>query len=433
MKQPHRHLLFVAVGLILGLIVTACGEVDQTNSRTTTLSSNYIGLNGLTLLNEDMGNCPADETDLPGQGFRAKGSTGGLAVVATPYPNMPDPSTYGSAWQVSDTFPSTPGFSALGQEDIAILVVDNFSGVYQLGEDVFELAALDSNIYLELVQTNQISHGATVFTHLAELLLGVGATLTGFDSSQGTVSFDWNGQNLLLQAVDTQDENTNFIAAELYDSINDRVSDGFKRVAVNMSFVMLPCSVKVDYNDFNNNEVATVAFEDYIEAVANLNGLPYEEMRDILTKPLPNDLLHELVQDPASSFGLDHLAYVASSGNYAFDFDMAPARWSEVIGVSSSDFVSNAPSDVASGFSNDGEVMITGAWFHLTDYAGYNEHGGDAFQVLYAGTSYAAPAITAYMALNLSRTIPTCDTADLAYGSPGNLPLNQAITNHCLP
>ena len=423
--------LFWAVSALL--IFTACGEVNQTDSRTTTLSSNYIGVNGETLIHEDIGNCPVDETDLPGQGYRAAGSTGGLAVVATPYPNMPDPSTYGLAWQVSETFLSTPGFNALGQENIAILVVDNFSGVYQLGSDVFGLTELDNNIYLDLVQNEQISHGATVFTHLAESLLGAGAIVNGIDSSQGIAEFDWNGQSILLQAVDTQGENTDFIATELANAIDDKVSEGFERVAVNMSFVMIPCSVKVDYNAFDNNEIASTPFEDYIEAVADVNGTSYEEMRDILTTPLPNDLLHELVQVPASSFGLSHLAYVASSGNYAFEFDMAPARWSEVVGVSSSDFEDNAPSSQASNFSNAGEVMITGAWFHLTDYAGYNEHGGDAMQVLYAGTSYGAPTLTAYMALNLSRTTPACDTAALAYGSPGGVSLTQAITDHCLP
>jgi hypothetical protein len=111
---------------------------------------------------------------------------------------------------------------------------------------------------------------------------------------------------------------------------------------------------------------------------------------------------------------------------------MYPAAWPEAISVSSHDVGSGL-----SSFSNRGEIMITGAWFRLTNPAGI--HGGytPAPDVVYAGTSFAAPAVTVFTAYELAHDIPQCglrqdqSTPDLGYGPPWrNLRLAIATKNY---
>jgi hypothetical protein len=97
--------------------------------------------------------------------------------------------------------------------------------------------------------------------------------------------------------------------------------------------------------------------------------------------------------------------YVASSGNFGLDYPLYPAAWAIVAAVGSQDAV--MPSGfgtLRSGFANSGQVIAPGALYELSRTA-----GGDR-AVAFAGTSFSAPAVSLFTALDLMREGPVCGT-----------------------
>jgi hypothetical protein len=131
--------------------------------------------------------------------------------------------------------------------------------------------------------------------------------------------------------------------------------------------------------------------------------------------------------------GRGRLNHVASSGNYGLPYAMYPAAWDIVVAVSSQDAVPPAGfGGTPSSFSNAGEVMAPGALYALSRTS---PHGD---QVLaYAGTSFSAPVVSLFTALDLMRDAPACGTADRSLlssaGDVENGPLPGAVATWCGP
>jgi hypothetical protein len=404
------------------------------------------GLNRTPLFKPAGKNCPADDFDIPGQGYRAQGSSGGLAVLTEP-PYTKMPTAVGSPQSVGTNIYTLANSSASGipKNNVTILVVDDFNGdvargeasVYQLGADVFALPGLGlpkklslrlSELDKELGRletTKQISHGAVVINHINALIMGTGQyTLSKNAITNGEVEFRHivSSQFIKVRAVDTEDLDTDAIMPNMQAAILGALAET-NRVVVNMSFSIVPCNVK---DDFAANRATFPSFELYSNAVALANSALkgsaetqahfLKRVRQALITPMPNDLVHDLITD-AVVIGVgeeQRLIYVAAAGNFGLTFSMYPAAWENVLSTSANNFGTRP---VKSAFSNYGEIMMTGSWFRLTNPAGINGPFLDAPSVVYAGTSYAAPDLTVFSALDLSLPTPHCDLPQTRVGS----------------
>jgi hypothetical protein len=469
---------FVVLGLALSFLLSSCGQVAPDNvvlePQGPTLKLRGLTANGglgPLLFTFPQTNCPIDQFDIPGQGFRARGSTGGLAVLEPFYDTRPtaitNPTTLG------EEVYSLAALSALSR-DVTILVVDDFNGdttvsparppVYKLGRDVFTWPARSSGLSAvpttrsdqldielsRLEATNQIAHGTLVMNFINAMILGTDAYEGGeLNISDGEVSIKnrFTGKYLHVQAVDTEDLDTTAIAPRMYAAIDGELSHGQHQLVVNMSFSIVSCAVKTNFAanrarvpDFQSyaNEVARAndALRGPTETIAAFRARVYKE----LVTPFDNDPLYALIKNPNINgrFGkTGNLLYVAAAGNFSLGYSMYPAAWEEVVSASSNDTATT----MRSGFSNKGEVMVTGAWYTLTDPANINSVGFNQDKVVYAGTSFSSPALAVFSAFDIARATPKCETEfsttlapipDIAHHPIYNdAPLAAAIPVYC--
>jgi hypothetical protein len=233
--------------------------------------------------------------------------------------------------------------------------------------------------------------------------------------------------------VNTEGFDTSLIAPRLESAFSQLRSLGYGSIAINVSFAIVPCSVRTNFED---NRATYPTFESYARRVAEINSVPLDTVFRTIRRPVANDPLYTVIQGGGQIPPLpgEIRVYVAAAGNYGLTYPMYPAAYPEVIGVSSKD-VGGSRSD----FSNKGEIMITGAWFRLTNPASLNGSFGNAPNVVYAGTSFSAPAVSVFTAYDLASAMPKCalQTAaptypDLAYGPPWlNKRLEPATIAYC--
>lgn len=409
-------------------------------------------------------NCTLHQLEAKEEGFRMKGSVGGLAVndLNNPISPIADPTI------VSDELNSLAlnDNLVLGEanKDVAILIIDDFEGgVYQLGKDLFDFSADDPRLeglkgeqraktleaILEgFVDQGQLSHGAMVFNHTLALVQAMrGVQVENIKPDRVDFVRD-NDYRVIVQAVDTQDFNTHLIFLNLKAAIEDLKNFGIDSFAGNMSFSIVPCSVLADYQYAREN-LGIPSFDEYLKMLAEKNcELYYQNNCSSYYEQLKKDLWQivttPLAYDPLEAFMMEatdkgDIIFTASSGNYGIQgltYALAPAAWDFVISVSSSDIRTGVLSD----FSNPGEVMIAGAWFNLADPIEFNGIGGIAPSLVYAGTSFSVTSITVFSAFDLSQTTLQCGFTDipsspdkpkLAYNSFDNKRLIRAISDYC--
>jgi hypothetical protein len=117
--------------------------------------------------------------------------------------------------------------------------------------------------------------------------------------------------------------------------------------------------------------------------------------------------------------------YVAASGNFGLPYAMFPAAWPEVVAVAAQYAVPGGGFDPRkAGFANAGEVVAPGALYELSRTA-------SGTQVLaYAGTSFSAPVVSLFTALDLMRDVPSCGLPARSLltdeGDVENVPLDRA-------
>ncbi len=451
LKQPNlKQLASALIGITLLLMSCQQQPAPELELMTQSLTPGRLMLLQGVPMMEYSGNCTLNQLDMPEEGFRLKGSTGGLASV---YMNTPSP--VGRPSEVGTSLVS------LGEEDgvdwlqdlehdVAIIILDNFKGhevaggVYQLGEAVFNLAD-GSPTDLEaradaladkldgLSEAGQLSHGALVFNHVLAVLSHVADAVAISDT---TVVFKKDGHAIIVQGVDTQGFQTDAIVAELNNAIATLVGSqhvlgvpvSVQRIAVNMSFAIVPCSVLWDYQQTRNNGNAQ-SFEEYMALVTCVNAEQFgvacspdaegfqrfhDDLWQIATTPLEDDPLQTLIFRSTDLGGphADALVFTASAGNYGdkLNYPLAPAAWPFVLSVSAN----NVDKDVLAEFSNPGAISMAGAWFTLPDAlgrAGISAETLATTSTVYAGTSLAAPGLAVFAALDLGQTKPTCSDA----------------------
>ena len=354
----------------------------------------------------------------------------------------------------------------------AILVVDDFGAgpAFRLDPALLDPdPSLDIDGLRALVESDGFSHGALVMHQIVEMVAAAGfeeaAGLAWIDASfRVFVRRNSDGSDdvhLVVAAVNIVDRDTSEIAdliryalngLRFYGFLEDAGMNGLdiRQAVLNMSFVIVPCSV---LEDFDASGLET--FEAYRDALAAENGVAddfHEALADLLLEPL--DVANEpllgaiecLIQDEGASIDDQYYppenvyyqadwqyvlwgdydaptwdcaesgrstVYVASSGNFGFDYAMYPAAWPEVLSVSSQDAVGETPADgfssTTSSFSNAGEVMAPGSLYLLAASSGMDPTSGIPARLLgYAGTSFAAPVSSLFTALDLMDDEPRC-------------------------
>jgi hypothetical protein len=411
---------------------------------------------------EDAGNCPVYDFEVPqglhaigaglhaigaglhaiGAGLHAIGAVGGITVD---HPRPLD------SLGVGVDITQEP-FAEIGlAHDAAILVVDKFDGIYTLGGDVFKLPEeVTGNTPEErlealraamqgLVADRQLSHGAVVLQHMNRVIQGTwywhsttpsGDVYTHELAGLGGVP----SSKLIVKAVDIDGvEDSGEIAERIEAAISALAPDEIDYFVVNMSFALVPCSIKEDFE----KALGIVDFEVYTEELAKHNRRRSEAVAGVISTPVGEDSLHNLIKTQAQAYkeGGPSIINVASSGNFARRFSMYPGGWPEVVSVSSQDVhLDSLESDdwgygEQSGFSNDGKVMALGAWFELReDNGGLDTMSNHLNPVAYAGTSFAAPNVSAFSAIDFMTGVRYCGLdangiPKLAHGSLNNTPL----------
>jgi hypothetical protein len=391
-------------------------------------------------------NCPVTSDQILGQAFAstagAEGETGGDGLT----PEGEDIETNDLAMDAVWIMENLP-YSAVGQERVAILVMDDFS------------SEPDAEV---------LSHGWLVY-EVFEALIEHLPPEAAEAISLATV-------NIADQAGFSAD----LIVPRLQETLDELAGEGIERFVLNMSFVFIPCEDRsrgFDFNDFRerrsqqptrslieetggNRDYALSLLADSRVAHIQSNRLdtnvegrlaPQAEARSRLEqerstperpRPVPpgrgevpgfqaRELAvlrlfenRQLEQDPLRDFLAETpylLVPVASAGNFKQQEPFYPARWPEVISVSA---------DEGNGLrfwlnSNDGEVTVPGAWHLFSD------------DVYRAGTSFAAPVLSTLLALDWTQTTPTCALAngrpELAHAAFENVLLTQAVEDFCAP
>lgn len=369
-------------------------------------------------INSERLNCIAHELSAPGQGLHASGS--GLHASGSVGGFTASPPT--SSIRPFDS-PDLAAFP-LGQmsESATILVADEFNDIYKLGREITTLTTIDKAILQGLLDSPSpaISHGALVMSHVNALVHGTGRyTLASVSSSGDEVTWEHahSGKQLIVRAVEVTDGSGAIDPQKIVDALPG--SDF--RVVVNMSFVLLPCAV---LEDFIDSDIDT--FDVYLEELALENGSDLETIRQVVSTPLDDGF--EGIVDEFSGW----VSFVASSGNFGFGFQMFPAAWESVIGVSASQAMGTA-SPMRANFSNAGQVMATGAWFSTAELcqiealcASSSDPMGERGQLAYAGTSFAAPSMSVAAAL-----FDSCHPSTVAFDetdpSVNDTPLDEAL------
>jgi len=385
------------------------------------------------LQKSDAPNCPIDDFDVPGEGYQGYGMSGGIAALGASMPVESEARTVGKSMEDIASFVDLDGL----ERNAALIVLDDFNGsiskakssTFTLGKDVFSL--LDSRLSSDLITRaeeieqvtqdlealGQLSHGAMVLNHILSLLQYLEGSQTIFGEyseleSDGSVTyFSQKEGKLLIQGVDTEDLNTSVIKTRLESALSNLQSQGYGRIAINMSFAIVPCGV---VEDFQASRDRFPDFESYAKALADANKASLQgayseaEFLEIITElistPHSNDSLIQFVNGQKEyPNDEDRQVYVASSGNYGLPYSLYLGAVENVVSVSAGH--SDKP-NVKKSFSNAGEVMDVGAWFRLSGVG--NLRDIQETEVLYAGTSYSAPNVSVYSVLDLMQATPKC-------------------------
>ncbi len=381
------------------------------------------GLNGDSLFPSNT--CAANAFDLPSQGFRLRGSTGGLSMNSSLKHEA-----------VAEAFQDTYASFIAGQaltNNVTLLVLDDFAqGVYQLGNDVFRQQASNNNSIEDLSKTverleaaGQLSHGALVMNHVNSVIESTnhyqGRQLTNnsilWQSAQQTITV----KGINIASGRTTLEIANKLATEL---------DAHSHAVINMSFVVLPCTVLQDFEASGYK-----SFEVYVTELSKQNKFNYDSMIKTLIDSVDsqNDPLLTLIF--SSSRSQAQHVFVASAGNFGLNYPMYPARWPDVVSVTGSSFADRQSR--RKDFFNAGSVMQLGAWFELTHLdALYGPLAHQADPIFYAGTSFSAPTVAVFSALDLAKAKPQCkqngSSSQLTKpAETNNVWLDDAVKKYC--
>ncbi len=458
MKSVKRHFWFILlinlISCVPSLDVDLAPVIEGKPPELQVNGVPDIDINVLTalasgpLIDENLGSCITSDFQLNPQPYRVVGAP--YRVVGAPYRVVgaegkleTDYSAGLAPDYLSDYF-QQPFFDRLElnqpSKDVALIVLDEFGqGSFKLATELFEPADISAEMLVRFEQEGKSSHGALVLNHINGILAGLGSYKPAWVSENRLEWTHENGKKIILQAVAPSDFNTEVVGKELGQAIQTLKAEGIEAIVVNMSFVILPCSI---VKDFVLNKLVYPSLFDYFDylisentrAFMNDQGLP-----DFLSSEVSSRISDLIVNslrpvnpegDPLRQTILANpdTLYVGAAGNFGRSVSAYPAYWDEVLAVSASSPIEKAE------FSNTGKVMFTGAWFRLSNPLGLNGHDLPVANLIYAGTSFAAPGVSLFSALDLAAKGACGLKANkprLSFVTKEDLPLEQAVAEAC--
>lgn len=422
MSRHLRIRLITLTTLLMVMLLASCSDPSSPLRSEEPLSSSSFSKDR---------NCPITSFDAPGQGLRAAGTglraagtVGGFIISDLNKPPIANTSPKEVATSYLSSFSHYPA-----TEKVGIIVLDQFR--YD-GVDAFTLrpSILDlidaaqsgpkdlKEVFWTLRASGDISHGALVLSHINAILSASPDTYL-VSASPDLYEFQRGQATIYVKAVDMQDMNTDNMVPALEGAFEDLGNYGVERFAVNMSFSLVPCKLLKDAERAGYDHL-----DNYLSVLAFASGKSQDELIGDFgdqVDPSSDPFITYLAK--MTHEGAENTVLVSAAGNFQRDYPMYPALAENVVSVSSFDF--NAAK--FSAFSNFGEVMAPGWLFHIADPISLLA----TKNISYAGTSFAAPAATAYAAFDLAQPSPRCfDYRTNALLNPSmykNTPLKDAV------
>jgi hypothetical protein len=389
---------------------------------------------------------------------------------------------------------------SIGVDNVAVIVVDSFQAVPKEPEKALSSANCpyapeDVNVVGDQGAGDDlpagVAHGEVVYSLLTSLLDATPGLIHTVARPKGdygveapgignVTAWSYQGKNVVLVAMDHDHSTTGDLAVRLRSLTDAMLASPvpFKRIVLNMSFVIAPCNVPQWLDSIGEFSVeATLeayqklidgqpglsrfqaALDDLVSDLAGrrdriLRGDPADGLEVIRRRVAISEFYGQIVrqnggsvrgrlaEDPLKTTLTKDLNVngrrvipVGAAGNgvllvyegmllrFRFDFPFAPAIWNSVVSASASDGRQGA----RAGYSNSGEVMLDG------DLA----YGSSFLQ----GTSFATPRLSARQAAYLltggysgcNGYLPTLGYAnsDLSVTAWNDLSLGAAISAYC--
>jgi hypothetical protein len=385
---------------LVALLLAGCGQVGRSDTAGKVQSQGMVlsDLRGLTMPQlyvpdpNDWVNCAINEFSMPGQGYYMSDAVGGLSYQAV--------TASSSAGKVGAGLQGSFFSGATLNRSMVVLIADDFkNGIYEVGNALFTQTTLDQPTIQYLEQIGALSHGALVARHARDVLVGTGRfSLVSYSSGEWRYKEASTSSRLTVKAINTGLSNSAVIADKIKSYLQFLALKN-QTAVVNLSFALMPCSVKTDFEQWNAQNSGVQTLEGYMQALATLNSANYDELVAAIVEStnLSNDPLLGLINDP--TYGATRHVYVAASGNFSLKYSMYPANWKNVVNVTGSTASSGPDGRVRSDkFFNQGEIMHTAASLVLNPPLLLP----NSKKVYYLGTSFSAPTVSVFSALDLA-------------------------------
>ncbi len=433
--NPFLRVLTVLSFCLLGWTEAQQFQVTLPNSLTLidkTAGSILVTVNrpqSEIVIDEKTTQCLTDAFETPGQAWRVNVSAGGVTFFA------PDQMTI-TPWkrgQDLDLNKFTPP-----SRNVYVVVIDKF------GSTAFPLKEKDD---IPLLQLN-LNHGNLVVAHLRGVLEAVnnaGASKIMIS----TIDIDTIRSDFDRRLVHTAD-----LVKKLPDEFKRLEIDGNHPVIINMSFAILPCELQRRYFELSDaaekmKPPVRLPFKQFLDRIVELNGhqADAEEYIKLIISPTSSqDPLRKWLQQQQLAWNARSLPFVivAASGNYALPFQTMPAAWPEVLGVAASRVDQPV---TKTEWSDAGDVVEVGQWYtfrgatsnppfqQILSATTVQASGASSVYPVapksfsYLGTSFAAPTVTAALAIALGNPASKCydvTTKKFAFAPFANKNINHA-------
>lgn len=376
---------------------------------------------------------------LSGSGLYLSGSTGGMVRGSVTFtdPELHHPNTTLPSYTVgqvvgraearplhlpADLYPFLLGRRL--EADVVIVVADDFAGKFRLPPVLnTPLASQVTMAQIEsMVDDGELTHGALVMHHVNAAIASLGTfePATAAHADDRTVWVDPStGKRLAVVGLDLTsvsggpEISTSAVAEALGGGVRGVLDDldayfaaggswDPQGVVINMSWVFLPCATVAAFID---NKDAFDSLERYLDALGvDVAAHGIDLVMAAMNAVNDPALVRLLGVDPQRpEYPVQDFAFVAAAGNFSLPYSMLPAGWPAVVSVAVQDEGHVFPGR----YSNVGDVTMPGEW--VTFQPLYRlELLGEGTLLSYAGTSYAAPLVSLYAALDMASGQPQC-------------------------
>ena len=349
--------------------------------------------------------CLTDAFETAGEAWHVNISAGGVTLFANQYTTV-TPLARGQALGL--------GTIKNSAQTVNILVIDKF------GTTTFPLKENKSGPELQMT----LNHGGLVVAHIREILKA--------DNNRVQI------RTLDIDDIHPGSANASVTTADVVNALQNkwsRLEINFNLpLIINLSIAILPCEIQSHYFQLSNaaellNPPRRLPFRKYLDGIAQLNGHGSDAAQYIKSIIVPSNLhdpLQKWLREQKTIWKSNRAPFVvvASSGNYGLPFQTMPAAWPEVLGVAASTVVKPTSKTY---WSDAGDVLDVGEWytfdrdpfnpsFNKIISATFINGSGNptpytTFQrkdFAYRGTSFAAPTVTASLAIAMGKPSSLC-------------------------